>query len=101
MLEYNIEFYYCCRHDCGVATFISDKKYKFPDCSCDASITSGAVSCGKIYLEIDGTVIEEQDIKKNVEKYADNSGWSFKYTGLLGDPQLDDAFYKWMKSKTV
>jgi hypothetical protein len=100
MLEYNIEFYYCCRHDCGIAIVISDKKYEFPDCGCEVSMNSGASSCGNIYLEMNGTVIEECDIKKNVEKYADNSGWDFKYTELIGDRQLDEPFYKWLKSKT-
>ena len=99
-MEYNIAFYYCSRHDCGIAIVISDKKYEFPDCGCEASADSEAYPCGKIYLEMNGTVIEGDDIKKNVEKYADNSGWNFKYTELIGDRQLDEPFYKWLKSKT-
>lgn len=105
MVKYNIEFYYCGLHDCGVATIISKHKYYFPDCNCEASIYNGAYLCGKLYLEMDGTFIEETDIKKNVEKYADNGGWKFKYTQLLIHPQLlidqelNEAFYKWIKNK--
>ena len=105
MDKYNIEFYYCGVHDCGVATVMSKEKYYFPDCNCEASIYNGAYLCGKLDLEIDGTCIEETDIKKNIETYADNSGWKFKYTQLVIDPklvidpQLNDAFYKWIKSK--
>jgi hypothetical protein len=100
-MENNIEFYYCSRHDCGVAIVICAKRYEFPECGCHVSIDSGASLCGKIYLEMDGTVIEEQDVKKNVERYCDNSGWKFKYTELIGDKKLDDTFYKWLESKTA